>query len=139
MLTTLINIIQSLNIVDGKLSAMTENQMDEFARNIPDGKTSCNVFGVGGYSRNQAGVMTKQVRICLLKQMPVNFDLKDIDIAEIEMSMKLFSIFDKLEDSGLINVGESTDITPELLRYDRAILLTYFDVTVFGNTKAVCS
>lgn len=138
MLKTLIDIITTLGIVDGKLSVMTENQLDEFARNIPEDKISCNVFGIGGYDRNEANVLRKQVRICLLKQMPVNFDLGDVDVSEAAMSVLLLQILDALKESLFLNVENETSITPELLKYDRTVLLTYFDVSVFGN-NATCA
>jgi len=137
MLKTLIDIINSLGIINGKTSVMTESQLDDFARNIPDKKVSCNIFGIGGYDRNEAGVLRKQVRICLLKQMPVNFDLGDVDEQEGAMSLLLLQILDALKVSPFLNVENETDITPELLRYDRTVLLTYFDISVFGNSS-VC-
>lgn len=137
MLKTLIDIITTLGLVDGKLSVMTENQLDEFARNIPNGKVSCNIFGIGGYDRNESNVLRKQVRICLLKQMPVNFDLGDVDTAEAAMTGILLQILDALRLSMFINIENETGVTPELLKYDRTILLTYFDVSVFGNAS-VC-
>ena len=137
MLKTLIDIITTLGLVDGKLSVMTENQLDEFARNIPNGKVSCNIFGIGGYDRNESNVLRKQVRICLLKQMPVHYDLGDVDTAEAAMTAILLQIQDALRLSMFINIENETGITPELLKYDRTILLTYFDVSVFGNAS-VC-
>lgn len=138
MLKTLIDIITTLGLVDGKLSVMTENQLDEFARNIPNGKVSCNIFGIGGYDRNEANVLRKQVRICLLKQMPVNFDLGDVDVAEAEMAVLLFQILGSLRLSTSINIENETGITPELLKYDRTVLIIYVDVFAFGNS-AICS
>lgn len=137
MLKTLTDIIASLGLIDGKVSVMTADQLDEFARNIPDKKISCNVFGIGGYSRNDADVLTKTVRICLLKQMPVNYDLATVDLAEAEMSTKLLAIMDALDDSPFVNAENQTAITPELLTYDRTTLLVYLDVDLFGNTS-VC-
>lgn len=135
MLKTLTDIIASLGLIDGKVSVMTADQLDEFARNIPDKKISCNVFGIGGYSRNDADVLTKTVRICLLKQMPVNYDLSTVDLAEAEMSTKLLAIMDALGDSPFINAENQTAITPELLTYDRTTLLVYLDVDLFGNAS----
>jgi len=137
MLKTLIDIITTLGLVDGKLSVMTENQLDEFARNIPNGKVSCNIFGIGGYDRNESNVLRKQVRICLLKQMPVNYDLGDVDTAEASMTGLLLQIQDALRLSMFINIENETGVTPELLKYDRTVLLTYFDCFVFGNAS-VC-
>lgn len=137
MLKILTDIIASLGLIDGKVSVMTADQLDEFARNIPDKKISCNVFGIGGYSRNDADVLTKTVRICLLKQMPVNYDLSTVDLAEAEMSTKLLAIMDALDNSPFINAENQTAITPELLTYDRTTLLVYLDVDLFGNTS-VC-
>ena len=137
MLKTLIDIISTLGLVDGKLSVMTENQLDEFARNIPDKKVSCNIFGIGGYDRNESNVLRKQVRICLLKQMPVNYDLGDVDTAEALMTAILLQIQDALHLSLFINIENETGVTPELLKYDRTALLVYFDCFVFGNAS-VC-
>jgi len=137
MLKTLIDVISTLGLIDGKLSVMTENQLDEFARNIPNGKVSCNIFGIGGYDRNESNVLRKQVRICLLKQMPVHYDLGDVDTAEASMTAILLQIQDALRLSLFINIENETGVTPELLKYDRTVLLVYFDVSVFGNAS-VC-
>lgn len=138
MLIKLLEIIEGLEIIDGRLSGMTEAQLDEFARNIPEDKISCNIFGVGGYGRNEAGVMTKQFRVGLLKQMPVNFDLVAVDEAELEMSILLYRVLDALKDSYEINADNETTPTPELLKYDRTVLAVYFDVRVIANKKAYC-
>lgn len=138
MLIKLLEIIERIEIIDGRLSGMTEAQLDEFARNIPEDKISCNIFGVGGYGRNEAGVMTKQFRVGLLKQMPVNFDLVAVDEAELEMSILLYRVLDALKDSDEINADIETSPTPELLKYDRTVLAVYFDVRVIANKKAYC-
>ena len=139
MLKQLIDIIRVLNVVDGKLSAMTESQLDEFARNIPENKISCNIFGIGGYSRNEAGTLRRQIRICLLEQMPIDYDLADIDEAEGIMSGKLYEIQDALKTSMFLNIEDETEITAQLLSYDRTSLIVYFDCFVFGNNATGCS
>lgn len=138
MLSKLLEIIEGLEIIDGRLSAMTESQLDEFARNIPEDRISCNIFGVGGYGRNEAGVLTKQFRIALIKQMPINFDLITVDESEVEMSVLLYRILDAIKDSSEISAEEETAPTPELLRYDRTVVAVYFDVRVVSGRKAYC-
>lgn len=139
MLGELKQIIEDLELIHGEVLTMTAGQLDEFARNVPEDKISCSIFGLGGYGRNEAGAMTKQFRICLLKMMPINFDLLQVDESEIEMSKILFKISDELKDSEDLNFESETGLTPELLRFDRTTLLVFFDVTLFENSGAICN
>lgn len=135
MLSKILENIKATNLIDGEVIGMTANQLDEFARNIPEKITSCNVFGIDGYGKDDSGRLSKTFRIVLMRSMPYHFNLEIADKNEMEMSVLMFKIFDKL-DSEMILIN-SPRLTPQLLSYDKTTLIVFADFT-FLSEVAIC-
>lgn len=133
MLKNLIEIIKSFDVITGEITGHTASQLDEQARNYPEDKINCNIFGVGGFNRNEAGALFRTYRIALIEMMPYNFDLITVDERELVLSTFLFQIYDKIFDK--MNANNVEGANSILLAYDRTVLAVYIDLTLTAENS----